>query len=136
MPASRSSAAAECKTGIDTLDKTDPTIAASLSEHDVCFVSRRTLSQSRTHLAEGEEDALEERGRLVQALLERFVQVDIELASVHPHVFAAFVEQHALEEHPRLGRLQVGHKDLGARQCRVRRPLGRARQCEKLRPVR
>ena len=98
--------------------------------------SAQTSVQSSTHLAEREQDTLEERCRLIQRLLERLVQVHVQFAHVFPHVFPDIVEQHTLEEHSHFCRFQIRHKDLGTGERRMRRPLGRLSEGQELRPMR
>jgi len=92
--------------------------------------------QSSTHLAEREQDTLEERCRLIQRLLERLVQVHVQFAHVLPHVFSDIVEQNTLQEHSHFCRFQIRHKNLGTGERRMRRPFGRLSKRQELRPMR
>jgi hypothetical protein len=101
------------------------------------------FTRPSTHLTEGEQDSLEPSRRLVQTLLQGFVQLNIQLSTlsslsrftVH-HVIPYLFEQDSLKEDLNLSRLQVGDKDFGTCVGSVRCPGGRLSESEKLSPVR
>ena len=88
-----------------------------------------------THVAEGEEDTLEEGCGLVERLLEGLVQLVVELASVLAHVVTHTLEQDTTQENGRLFRLEVGDKDLGGGKGGVRGPVGRGGEREQTGPL-
>ena len=95
-----------------------------------------------THLAQREQDPLEPSGGLVKPLFQRFIKLNIQLASlaalpalaVH-HVIPDLFQQDPFEKDLHLGGFQVGYKDLGARVRRVRGPCGGLGEGEELGPV-
>ena len=88
-----------------------------------------------THVAEGEEDTLEEGCRLVEGLLECLVQLVVELAPVLAHVVSHTLEQDTTEEDGRLLGLEVGDKDLGGGKGGVRGPVGGGGEGEQTSPL-
>jgi hypothetical protein len=89
-----------------------------------------------THLTKREEDSLEECSRLVQTLLESFVQLNVELPGVLTHVLSTLLQQDTLQVDSDFCWLQVGDEDSGACKGSVRCPFGGFCQGENLSPVR
>jgi hypothetical protein len=133
MLASRSSAAAECRTGTDTLESTDATMVASWRVQPSCESvnaiwgeSHQLLKQTGiglwwgTHFAKREQYPFEKRCRFVQPFLQRVVQVNVQFATssllldcpVH-HVLLDFFEEYALKIDFNLVWFKVGDEDLG-----------------------
>ena len=84
--------------------------------------------------AEGQEDALEEGGRLEEGLLEGHVQVEVE-ALVLGYVVADAREEDQVVEVLGLGRAQVGGEDLGGLKHGRRRPVFGLGEAQDLLPV-
>lgn len=146
----RRRAAAEWRTGIEILVRTEAMMVASFKVHPPCMNPRDTTIPAtgvsltipstqnirrldgRTHLAQREQDPLEPSRRLIKPLLQRLIQLHIQLSPFTPlatlsihHVIPDFLQEDPLEEDLDLGRFQVGHEDLGTGVGRVRGPGGR-----------
>lgn len=104
------------------------------------FVLRFTRRR-HTHLAQRDHDALEERRRLVHRLLQRLVQVVVQLPTPHSRgdraLVAVDVVQHGGQQHRgvealRQLRVQVGGEDARGGEGGLRRPLVRLRDPQNL----
>jgi hypothetical protein len=81
------------------------------------------------HLAKREQNPFEERSRLVQPLLQRIVQMHIQLPAMLSNVLSDIGQHDALEEYARLLRLEVRDEDFSRDERGLGRPvLGR---CER-----